>query len=183
MKEFDLYQKWKLTDHLTPGISFLSRAFGLWGWVWQSENDGFLKANGVLVCEARVCFLKDYMNWKISDCIPHSRPTSPRPLLLWTFFLLLTILSILLAWWSTKIRQMRWLVHSMYKCRGNTDCNGERVCTFTASNKVLTGSCSWAHGLLKCWRDSRRDLTIKPWTRIAGFISQMEPSNWSSKRK
>lgn len=34
--------------------------------------------------------------------------------------------------------------------------------TLTASTSSLTGSCSWAHGFLKCWSDSTRELTIKP---------------------
>lgn len=34
--------------------------------------------------------------------------------------------------------------------------------TFTASKSSLTGSCSWAQGLLKCWRDSLRELTTSP---------------------
>ena len=35
--------------------------------------------------------------------------------------------------------------------------------TFIASMSSLTGSCSCAHGFLKCWRDSMRDLTINPY--------------------
>lgn len=34
--------------------------------------------------------------------------------------------------------------------------------TLTASIRVVQGSCSWAQGFLKCWRDSLRWLTINP---------------------
>lgn len=75
------------------------------------------------------------------------------------------IQSIWLAWWPIKMRQIRL---SRY-CIIIGERERERVCTFTASNKVVTGSCSWAHGLLKCWRESTRDWTIKPWKRIEGY--------------
>lgn len=37
--------------------------------------------------------------------------------------------------------------------------------TLIASTSSLTGSWSWAHGCLKCWSDSMRDLTINPYKR------------------
>lgn len=45
--------------------------------------------------------------------------------------------------------------------------------TFTASRRFLTGSCSWAHGFLKCWSESLRELTINPCiSRIRRFIQR-----------
>lgn len=38
---------------------------------------------------------------------------------------------------------------------------------------MVTGSCSWAHGCLKCWRDPLRALTIKPY-KIVHIPNQLQ---------
>lgn len=51
--------------------------------------------------------------------------------------------------------------------------------TLTASNRVSTGSCSWAQGFLKCWSDSKRDLTINPYK----YWKKKNWNLWSKKEK
>lgn len=47
------------------------------------------------------------------------------------------------------------------------------VNTLTASKRLLTGSCSWAQGFLKCWSESFRELTISPCMQNKKWIQRL----------
>lgn len=150
------------SHHLGPRISFFSSTFWLRCRVGKGKNNRFLPAlsykTQIQLTSASNCILDWWIGSKITSLLEAIASTTSRVKVFPCPDVPINTVG-LICWKKTlKCEKFETSALSEYVC-GKI---GDTVCTLTASKSSLTGSCSWAHGFLKCWSDSLRDLTIKP---------------------